>query len=98
MQKYKHFGRRLERLRCPLGVILLLVATAVHPSRENNMNHEAVFKEYPLSDGWIPIRFTQWVPALVFFSGLIALCIAMTAQREGPTVLARFDPSCRTPA
>jgi hypothetical protein len=81
---------RTGAIALPLGVILLLAATAVHPSRENPMNHEAVFREYALSEGWIAIHFMQWVAALVFFGGLVALYFAMTAKREGPTVLARF--------
>jgi hypothetical protein len=86
----KAIWARTGAVALPLGVILLLAATAVHPSRENPMSHEAVFREYALSDGWIPIHFTQWVAALVFFGGLIALYFAMTPKREGPTVLARF--------
>lgn len=81
---------RTGAIALPLGVILLVVATAVHPSREDVMNHEAVFREYALSDGWIAIHFTQWVAGLVFFGGLVALYFAMTAKREGPTALARF--------
>lgn len=57
----------------PLGVVLLVAATAVHPSREDVMNHAAVFREYAQSDAWIAIHFTQWVAALVFFGGLMTL-------------------------
>lgn len=81
---------RTGAVALPLGVILLLAATALHPSKENPMNHEAVFREYALSDGWVPIHFAQWVAALVFFGGLIALYFAMRDKREGPAVLARF--------
>jgi hypothetical protein len=81
---------RIGAIALPLGVILLVVATAVHPSREDVMNHTAVFREYAQSDGWIAIHFTQWVAGLVFFGGLVALYFAMTAKREGPTALARF--------
>jgi hypothetical protein len=86
----KALWARTGAVALPLGVILLLAATAVHPSRENPMNHEAVFREYALTDGWIAIHFVQWVAALAFFGGLVALHSAMTAQREGPTALARF--------
>lgn len=81
---------RIGAIALPLGVILLVAATAVHPSRENVMNHTAVFTEYAQSDGWIAIHFTQWVAALVFFGGLVALYFAMTAKREGPNTLVRF--------
>ncbi|AOT05033.1 hypothetical protein [Arthrobacter sp. U41] len=81
---------RIGAVALPLGVILLVAATAVHPSREDVMNHTAVFGEYAQSDGWIAIHFTQWAAALVFFGGLVALYFAMTAKQEGPTALARF--------
>lgn len=80
---------RTGAIALPLGVVLLLAATAVHPSRENVMDHEAVFREYALSGDWIAIHFAQWVAALVFFGGLVALYFAMTAGRDG-NVLARF--------
>ena len=81
---------RIGAIALPLGVILLVAATAVHPSREDVMNHTAVFTEYAQTDGWIAIHFAQWLASLVFFGGLVALYFAMTTKREGPTALARF--------
>jgi hypothetical protein len=81
---------RIGAIAIPLGVILLVAATAVHPSREAVMNHTAVFTEYAETDGWIAIHFTQWVAALVFFGGLVALYYAITSKGERPGVLARF--------
>jgi hypothetical protein len=86
----KAMWARTGAVALPLGVVLLLGSTALHPSREHPMNHEAVFREYALSDGWISIHFAQWIAALVFFGGLVALYFSMTAKREGPAVLARF--------
>lgn len=84
------FWGRISAVALPLGVILLVAATAVHPSRENVMNHTAVFREYAETNAWIAIHFTQWLAALVFFGGLVALYFAMTEKREGSTALARF--------
>ena len=84
------FWGRIGAIALPLGVILLVAATAVHPSREDPMNHTAVFREYAQTDGWIAIHFTQWLAALMFFGGLVALYFAMTAKKEGPKPLARF--------
>lgn len=92
--KTKVLWARTGSIALPLGVILLVAATAVHPSREDVMNHEAVFREYALSDGWIAIHFTQWVAGLVFFSGLVALYFAIAAKREGVNALARFGLAC----
>lgn len=81
---------RISALALPLGVVLLVAATAVHPSKEDVMDHTAVFREYAQSEGWIAIHFTQWVASLVFFGGLLALYFAMTNKREGPNALERF--------
>lgn len=86
----KALWARTGAIALPLGVFLLVAATAVHPSREDVMNHEAVFREYALSEGWIAIHFTQWVAGLIFFGGLVALYFAMAAKREGASALARF--------
>ena len=81
---------RTGAIALPLGVVLLVASTAAHPSREDVMDHTAVFREYAQSDGWIAIHFTQWLAGLVFFGGLAALYFAMATKREGPTALARF--------
>jgi hypothetical protein len=81
---------KIGAVALPLGVVLLVAATAVHPSREDVMNHTAVFREYAERSDWIAIHFTQWVAGLVFFGGLVALYFAMTGTREGPSPLARF--------
>lgn len=81
---------RTGAIALPLGVILLVAATAVHPSREDVMDNPAVFREYAQTDAWIAIHFTQWISGLIFFGGLIALYFAMTAKQEGPSALARF--------
>ena len=81
---------RIGAIALPLGIILLVAATAVHPSREDVMNHSAVFREYAETDAWIAIHFTQWLASLVFFGGLVALYFAMAPKRVGSTALARF--------
>ena len=59
---------KIGAIALPLGVIMLVAATAVHPSREDVMNHTAVFREYAQTDAWIGIHFTQWLASLVFFA------------------------------
>lgn len=81
---------RIGAIALPLGIVLLVAATAVHPSREDVMNHTAVFREYAQTDAWIAVHFTQWLASLVLFGGLVALYFAMAPKREGSTVLARL--------
>jgi hypothetical protein len=89
-EEARALSARIGAIALPLGVILLFAATAVHPSEEDVMDNTAVFREYAQSQGWIAIHFAQWVAALLFFGGLVALYFAMAPRREGPTVLARF--------
>jgi hypothetical protein len=41
---------RIGAVAFPLGAILLVVSTAIHPSREDVMDNPAVFMEYAQSD------------------------------------------------
>lgn len=55
---------RTGAIALPLGVILLVVSTAIHPSGDV-MDNPAIFTEYADSDGWIAIHFAQWVAGLL---------------------------------
>jgi hypothetical protein len=46
-------------LGLPLGIILLVVATAIHTSREDVMDNPAVFMEYAQSDSWVAVHLAQ---------------------------------------
>jgi len=72
---------RTGAIALPLGVILLVVSTAIHPSGDV-MDNAAIFTEYAESDGWIAIHFAQWVAGLLFFAGLVALYYAIKAHAD----------------
>jgi hypothetical protein len=81
---------RLGAVALPLGVILLVVATAIHPSREEPMDNPAIFTEYAQSDSWIAVHFGQWFAILLIIGGLVALYYSITAKPEANAAVARF--------
>jgi hypothetical protein len=64
---------RLAALALPLGVVLPLVATAIHPHKEDGMDHPAVFAEYARSTDWLAVHFAQWGAALLLFAGMLGV-------------------------
>jgi hypothetical protein len=82
---------RIGAVAFPLALIVYVVATAIHPSREDPMDNPAVFMEYAQSDSWIAVHFGQWLGVLLLFAGLVALYYSITTKSEaGAAVLARF--------
>lgn len=79
---------RIGALALPLGVILLVVATMIHPSREEPMDNPAVFTEYAQSDSWIAVHLAQWFAALLILGGLLALYYSITTRSESGTGVA----------
>jgi hypothetical protein len=87
---YRRAAARFGAVALPLGVILPIAATAIHPHRENVMDNPAVFTEYAHSTSWIAIHFAQWFGALLLFAGLLGVYYAIR-ERSGPgAVLARL--------
>jgi hypothetical protein len=74
---------RFGAVALPLGVIVPIAATAIHPHRENVMDNPAVFTEYAQNTSWIAVHFAQWVGALLLFAGLLGLYYAIR-ERSGP--------------
>jgi hypothetical protein len=81
---------RLGAVAFPLALILYVVSTAIHPSREDPMDNPAVFMEYAQSDSWIAVHFGQWVAVLLLFGGLLAVYYSITTKPEAGAGVARF--------
>jgi hypothetical protein len=81
---------RIGAVVFPLGVILLVVSTAIHPSREDPMDNPAVFMEYAQSDSWIAVHFGQWFAALLIIGGLLAVYYSITTRSGLGAGVARF--------
>jgi hypothetical protein len=81
---------RIGAVAFPLGVVLLVVATAIHPSREHPMDNPAVFIEYAQSESWIAVHLAQWVAALLIIAGLLAVYYTLRTKAELGAEVARF--------
>lgn len=57
----------------PLGVISAVVATQIHPHRENVMDNPVVFTEYAQDSDWFAVYFAKWGAALLLFAGLLGV-------------------------
>ena len=81
---------RLAAVALPLGVVLPLIATAVHPHREDGMDNPAVFAEYAHSSDWVAIHFAQWGAALLMFLGMVGAYHAIKTGSDLARGIARF--------
>ncbi len=80
---------RLGAIALPLGVILLVVSTIIHPSGEV-MNNPVIFMVYAQDDSWIAVHFAQWFGASLFFCSLLAVYYSVTTKPELGAGIARF--------
>ena len=72
---------RVGAAALPLGVVTLVVAEILHPSREDPMDNPAVFAEYAQSDAWTSIHLLQWFGFLLLLGGLVALSSSLGPRR-----------------
>jgi hypothetical protein len=64
------------------GVIVVVVSTAIHPSREDPANHLLVFEEYANSDTWIAIHIGQLAGGIMVFAGGFVALYRYLVQSE----------------
>ena len=81
---------RFGAVALPLAIIVFVISTAIHPSREEPMDNPAVFMEYAQSQSWIAVHLAQWVAVLLLFGGLVALYYSIRRRSEAGARLARF--------
>jgi hypothetical protein len=60
---------RIGSIAFIVGVVIVIVSTMVHPSREDPANHPLVFIEYANTDSWIAIHIAQFVGGMMVFGG-----------------------------
>jgi hypothetical protein len=51
------------------GLVIVIVPTGFHPSREDPANHPLIFMEYANSDPWIAIHIGQFAGGIIVFAG-----------------------------
>ncbi len=81
---------RIGAIALPLGVILLVVSTIIHPGGEV-MNNPSIFTVYAQDDSWIAVHFAQWFGSLLLFGGLLSVYYSITKKPESAGAgVARF--------
>jgi hypothetical protein len=71
-----------------LGVVIFLVSTIFHPSREDPTNHLRVFAEYAQSNIWIAAHIGQLAGGLLVFAGGFVALYRFLVQSESGLVSA----------
>ena len=64
------------------GVIIVILSTAIHPSKEDRANHLRVFAEYASSDSWIAIHIGQFAGGIMVFAGGFVTLYRLLVQSE----------------
>ena len=64
------------------GVVIVVVSTAIHPSKEDPANHLLVFAEYANSDSWIAIHIGQFAGVIMVFAGGFVALYRLLMQSE----------------
>lgn len=89
---------RLAAVALPLGILIAVVATVVHPHQSAPMDNPGVFSEYAGSEAWIAVHFAQWLGALLLFAGLIGVYHALKPGSALSAALARYGLAATVPA
>ncbi len=72
-----------------LGIVIFLVSTIFHPSREDPTNHLRVFAKYAQSNTWIAAHIGQLAGGLLIFAGgFVALYRFLVKSSESGLVSA----------
>jgi hypothetical protein len=81
---------RMGALALPLGVVVAVAATGIHPHKEDVMDNAAVFTEYAHDTSWIGVHFLQSIGALLLFAGLLGVHYALRTRSGFGTGLVRL--------
>jgi hypothetical protein len=67
------------------GVIIVIVSTAIHPSREDPANHPLVLAEYASDNSWIAVHIGQLAGGIMVFAGGFVALFRLLVQSESST-------------
>jgi hypothetical protein len=65
-----------------LAGVIVVVSTAIHPSKEDPANHLRVFAEYANSDSWIAVHIGQLAGGIMVFAGGFVALYRLLVQSE----------------
>jgi hypothetical protein len=64
------------------GIVIVIVSTGIHPSREDPANHPLVFEEYASDNSWIAIHIGQFAGGIMIFAGGFVTLYRLLVQSE----------------
>jgi hypothetical protein len=64
------------------GIVIAIVSTAIHPSKEDPSNHPLVFAEYASDDSWIAVHIGQFAGVIMVFAGGFVALYRLLVQSE----------------
>jgi hypothetical protein len=67
------------------GLVIVIVSTGFHPSREDPTNHPLIFMEYANSDPWIAVHIGQFAGGIVVFAGGFGSLYLLLVRSESST-------------
>jgi hypothetical protein len=79
---------RIGSIAFIVGVVIVIVSTMLHPSREDPANHPLVFMEYANSNSWIAVHIGQFVGGMMVFGGGFGVLHSLLVRSESSTAFA----------
>jgi uncharacterized protein DUF4386 len=73
---------RMGSMAFLVGLVIFIISTMLHASREDPNNHPQVFAEYANSNPWIAAHIGQFVGGIVVFAGGFVALYRLLVQRE----------------
>jgi hypothetical protein len=67
------------------GVVIVIVSTMLHPSREDPADHPRVFMEYSNSNSWVAVHIGQFVGGIMVFVGGFGVLHSLLVRSESNT-------------
>ena len=79
---------RMASIAFLAGLVIVIVSTGFHPSREDPANHPLIFMEYANNDPWIAIHIGQFAGGIVVFAGGFGSLYLLFVHSESSTTSA----------
>src|SRR5919202_80182 len=70
------------------GVVIVIVSTMLHPSREDPANHPLVFMKYANSNSWVAVHIGQFVGGMMVFGAGFGVLHSLLVHSESSTTSA----------
>jgi hypothetical protein len=87
-QTQPQFQRPLLRIGSILfiaGMVLAIVSTVIHPSKEDPSNHPLVLAEYASDESWVAVHIGQFAGGIMVFAGGFVALYRFLVQSESST-------------